>query len=132
MARRARRCAARASPRCVAGASAPHPAQLNRELTRCKTVAGLLAVCRARASQFDAINMVTALHGIAKSRGGVEVQEDPAFVSLMGSLLASASSLQAQGICNTAWSLARLQVRDKPLLDALSAAARNLCSYTFR
>mmetsp|Transcript_43607 Transcript_43607/g.98976 ORF Transcript_43607/g.98976 Transcript_43607/m.98976 type:complete len:113 (-) Transcript_43607:134-472(-) len=75
----------------------------------------------ARRSELDHVNLVTALHRVAKTRGGARFVGSADFQNLLTSAAAAATT--AQHLSNIAWSLATLGVRDTPIMQSISAQA---------
>lgn len=87
--------------------------KLNREIAAVSTAADLLAMCGAHMSEFDAVNLVTALHRLAKTAAGPAPAPAPAgavVAGLLGRVRAALPDFGAQGLSNTAWACARLRV----------------------
>jgi len=71
---------------------------------------------------FIDLNLITAFHRIAKS-GERESVGDPRFHSLLAQVHSKVPQLQPNHLTNTVWALAKLGLRDEPLLDAIAAAS---------
>lgn len=73
----------------------------------------------------DASGCVAALQRLAKSAGGGRGARDRELAGLGATIsrLAAAGQFPPQAITDTACALAKLQLQDPPLLQALSAAA---------
>jgi len=71
------------------------------------------------------VNIVTALHRIAKHEDCLDVHGDAMFQMLNAAAqnLAHEGAFDPRGLANTAWSFAPLVLADGPLLHAISAAA---------
>mmetsp|Transcript_58899 Transcript_58899/g.190700 ORF Transcript_58899/g.190700 Transcript_58899/m.190700 type:complete len:83 (+) Transcript_58899:442-690(+) len=76
---------------------------------------------------FDVVNVVTALHRLARYShplrthwigGQVHMVDD-----LVGSLACKAAEMRVQQLANIAWSFARLVVRHEPLWEVISEQA---------
>mmetsp|Transcript_89783 Transcript_89783/g.172092 ORF Transcript_89783/g.172092 Transcript_89783/m.172092 type:complete len:167 (-) Transcript_89783:46-546(-) len=76
-------------------------------------------------TQMGAVNIVTALHRIAKHEDAEEVLDDSMFLSLGASIpsLARSGAVDPRGLANTAWAFASIAFLDGPLMDAIAAAA---------
>lgn len=76
------------------------------------------------------VNIVTALHRIAKQDDAQEALDDPFFKVLSASMLSVVQDGAAdpRGLANTSWAFASLLVMDSPLLTAISRAALTKCS----
>lgn len=81
----------------------------------------LLDICSRRRTEFNAVNLSTAIFSLAK---GLVTLDDPALGKLLGDIRVAAYEFGAQAVANTAWALARLRVSDPSILDATWAAGR--------
>jgi len=80
-------------------------------------------VCQRSLTEFDVLNVVTALHRIAKRRrdhGGVRERQ---LLPLVGRAEELSSELQPRRLVSLAWSVSVLRCGHQPLIQALSAAA---------
>jgi len=50
---------------------------INDEIILCRSAQGVLAVCERRLAEFNAVNVATAVHRIAKSADGADPFEHP-------------------------------------------------------
>lgn len=76
-------------------------------------------MCRGHLEEFDATNLVTALHRLARHKGGRG--SDLSVERRMVGLLAERSAeLRVRHLSSTAWSLSTLSIHDQPLMDAIA------------
>lgn len=97
--------------------------KLNRQLVAAGSAAAVLGLARARLQELNAVNVTTVLNQVAKRPDGrKEWDADP---TLASELLAAARRFAQNGLprelASTAWSVAALQLRDAPLLEAISS-----------
>lgn len=94
----------------------------------------ILAIAGRSLDEFDIVNLVTAVHRLARYshllRAGPASQESAPegqgarmVNRLVGSLAEKVTELRVQQLANIAWSFARLAVRHEPLWDAISASS---------
>jgi len=99
--------------------------QLNKEIIDLSRAADVLALFERRRSEFEAINVSTALHRVAKHReaSGCRTMQMTTLRSLTVAALSHVGEFNARELSGSAWALARLVCRDQPLLAAISSAA---------
>lgn len=100
--------------------------ELNGDIARQTTARGVLQLHAAAVRRWSLLNVVTALHRIAKAPdgqaacanrggdGGAGISE------LIGRLAAEVDDCKAQQLANTAWAFSRLSYLDRPLLAAIA------------
>lgn len=102
---------------------------LNRKICAQKSVDDILRLFASRRNDFMDINMVTALHRVAKMGGkGVASGVGPApdmeaFRSLLGEVRTRIPGLEPHHLTNIAWALARLSLPDKAFLAEVENVA---------
>lgn len=86
---------------------------------------GLLALVALRQSEFNCLNLATALHRIASIRGGsCDQARCPVLLSRVEQMLDERpDTFRAQSLANMCWALARLQWPCRAVLDKVCAAA---------
>mmetsp|Transcript_45316 Transcript_45316/g.104771 ORF Transcript_45316/g.104771 Transcript_45316/m.104771 type:complete len:90 (+) Transcript_45316:191-460(+) len=89
---------------------------MNKEITAQGSAREILALSEARLTEWDQVNVLTALHRVAKSADRTHCSAAP----LPARVHASYSQFGAFAIANAAWALAALN-DDSPLLHALAA-----------
>lgn len=126
---------------------------LNDEIITCKGARCILALFGERGHEFNHVNMVTALHRIAKAKGGLQIRSSACLSQLVeavvapmvdGSAARAAETARAavaergpmhcgrvfppptrehQNMSNTAWALSKLAIVDTPCFHAIASAA---------
>jgi len=83
----------------------------------------VIEICKRSLHNFDAINVVAALHRLATGqiRFPEAVESADALSGLIDAATPRITELQPRGLANTAWSLAVLRLLDSPCLDAIAA-----------
>jgi len=94
--------------------------QLNSEIASRQTVREILAFFEEKGGQFDFVNLVTALHRVAKSSEGRSWKEDQRFRELLARVAAALRDdyvwKKPRHLSNTAWALSKLLIQDATLL----------------
>lgn len=103
----------------------PPPAslvRLNREITAKSTAREILSLCKQHVSEFDAVNVVTGLHRIAKSDDSDQIRNFGSVIKqVFAHVLSLLTVLRPQQLGNTLWAISRINILHQPLLDALSS-----------
>lgn len=112
------------------GGTAPPPiapprfVQINEEIACVRGALAVLAVVERSLHEFDSVNLVTALHRLARSLGPKRsAPAEPTLQKLVERARAALPEFGAQALANIAWSSAVLRLRDGPLLDAIAQRA---------
>jgi len=86
--------------------------QLNRDIAAARDVESILALCRENSKQFDAVNVATALHRIARksASGHVDATMQSDLLSLTQKLRFLLPEAGSQAIAASAWSVAILKL----------------------
>jgi len=84
-----------------------------------------LDICERKLCQFSALGTLSALHLVAQRPDNFKVRRDVAFAALTARAAAVLGSLEAtpQELVSAAWAVAKLGLKNRPLLDSLSAQA---------
>ena len=113
-----------------------HPDRLaiQQDLLSASSVGRVLALCSAEEVEaMDNVNMVTAVHRIAKLHQGSSFwQENPRFVLLMDTIAGQLEKLSPRSMIHLLWAIARLQHFPRWLPDFLSAFPGNVKSFSGR
>jgi len=99
---------------------------INDEIITSRTAGEVLAFCERRLAEFNSVNVVTAVHRIAKRPDVGAVREDPASNSLLSAFLAplrSSAPCDVLGLVHTAWAFSKILFVDDPLRASISAAS---------
>jgi len=96
-------------------------AQLNRDIMAKRSGGDILALCAKQQAEFDMVNLVTAIHRLAKAPDGREFCQHPTTAELTADMCHRMDEFNPQHISNTAWALASLLFSHEPLLAAISA-----------
>mmetsp|Transcript_71362 Transcript_71362/g.165022 ORF Transcript_71362/g.165022 Transcript_71362/m.165022 type:complete len:105 (+) Transcript_71362:149-463(+) len=90
--------------------------ELADDLIAQRGAVAILCMVAAKGVELDAVSAATALNRIAKSRGGIEVTGNPAFIALTERV----QEFDRRGLPNSLWAFATLMCRNAPLLHAIS------------
>lgn len=97
-------------------------AQLNDVIASQTSAAQVLRLFQERATDWGRLQLVTALHRVARAPDGCEAPR-AALRELLALVAASLGQCGAQQLANSAWALAKLLIRDPPLRDSIASAA---------
>eukprot|EP00927_Polykrikos_kofoidii_P042616 TRINITY_DN36648_c0_g1_i1.p1 TRINITY_DN36648_c0_g1~~TRINITY_DN36648_c0_g1_i1.p1 ORF type:complete len:1099 (-),score=193.23 TRINITY_DN36648_c0_g1_i1:8-3304(-) len=100
----------------------------NKEIVRQRSARGIIELCERHVGEFNYVNVVTAVHRIAKAPDAKTVLGHRQMDQL-GSLISDGCrkglgnvNPTPQGLANTIWAYARLRVRLEPILDSIASA----------
>jgi len=83
-------------------------AQLNRDIMAKRSGVDILALCAKQQPEFDMVNLVTAIHRLAKAPDGRELCQHPTTAELISDMCHRMHEFNPQHISNTAWALTSL------------------------
>mmetsp|Transcript_12919 Transcript_12919/g.24190 ORF Transcript_12919/g.24190 Transcript_12919/m.24190 type:complete len:190 (-) Transcript_12919:28-597(-) len=97
---------------------------INQQVLSCDTAEGILGIFDANLSQFNASGIILTLLSIAKKPDNFKVRRDPSFSLLLAgaSRALSSPAVLPEYLVNMTWAVAKLGLRNKPLLDAISSS----------
>lgn len=97
--------------------------KLNREIVALPSGTAILGFVEARRAEFAEAHLVTALHRLAKSRDGNQLNGHAVLKNVVTSLhlrvLDTSTMMSPRHLANSIWALARLAVHDVPLTKEL-------------
>lgn len=99
---------------------------INDEVIASRTGREVLAVCDRRLTEFNAINVTTAIHRIAKRADASVVHDEPTLLPLLEAYLVPLRRehpAEPLSLAHTAWAFAKILFLDDPLRHAISAAS---------
>jgi len=100
---------------------------LNDDILVARDANGILAICEQRFTEFNEVNIATALHRVVKYSVVDTTRERPILRRLLDVFsepLRQGQRCDAPHLLNTAWAYAKLLFVDYPLLHSISAHAR--------
>lgn len=100
---------------------------LNKEITSKESAEEILDLCDQKMSEWDEVNLLTALHRVAKSPDRERVFSDSRFYVMVEEVWLTHSNFNGYALANTAWAFASLGW-ELPLIRALAAASLPMIS----
>ena len=101
-----------------------HNVYLNKKLSGARRAEEVFQLCEAHAHEFNFVNVVTAIHRLAKAPDGRPELGYRLVASLRSQLRASTMTASTEiaplSLANTVWACAKLRVWDGPLLSHVS------------
>jgi len=98
--------------------------EINEEIMSKNFAKQILDVVDKHKSRCNLVNLVTALHRIAKSSDGYNAVDDPRFQNLIRTIhmlcIDGSAVKDPYALVSTLWSLAKLQLLDLQMIKALS------------
>jgi len=86
-------------------------------------------MCERYKAQFSAVHLVTALHRVAKAEDAQSAIGDDSLTTLTADVselfVAPGDNESTRHLSNTAWALAVLLLKNRPLLDSISSQSLN-------
>lgn len=106
---------------------APHPAEINKQITATTSCATILQIAVDQGKFFDAVNVATSLHRLAKNKPPQTqpVLEHAGFRHILMMTDSNLSSFQPQQLANILWAFGTLEFRPgADLLERMASAAQ--------
>jgi len=95
------------------------------EVVGCKTADEMMSICESRLSEFSSVGTLAAVQQLADCTDNFKVRRDVSFSLLLSRTADVLGVLSAtpEELVSTSWAVAKLGLRNAPLLNSIASAA---------